>query len=98
MQKRFHTVFSGWVGVTAICAGQESSPDLAETSLEQLGNIKVYTASRHLQAAEDAPSSVSVITADEIQRYGYRTLLFLREHRCDEIQGFYFSRPLTLDG
>ena len=58
----------------ANCAGQESIPDLSEATLEQLGNVKVYGASKHLQAAGDAPSSVTVITADKIQKYGYRTL------------------------
>jgi outer membrane receptor protein involved in Fe transport len=53
---------------------QQSVPDLAEASLEQLANIKVYTASKHLQSAGDAPSSVTVITADEIQQNGYRNL------------------------
>ena len=56
------------------CVGQQSIPDLSEASLEQLGNIKVYSASKHLQKVGDAPSSVTVITADEIQEYGYRTL------------------------
>jgi outer membrane receptor protein involved in Fe transport len=62
------------LAVAMPCLAQESAPDLAEASLEQLGNIKVYTASKHLQSAGDAPSSVTVITADEIQQYGYRTL------------------------
>ena len=53
---------------------QESVPDLSEASLEQLGNIKVYSASKHFQLAGDAPSSVTLITADEIQQHGYRTL------------------------
>src|SRR6266496_2474838 len=56
------------------CIAQQSIPDLSEASLEQLGSIKVYSASKHLQAAGDAPSSVTVITAEEIQEHGYRTL------------------------
>jgi len=48
--------------------------DLGDASLEQLGAMKVYTASKHLQSGADAPSSVTVVTADEIQRHGYRTV------------------------
>jgi iron complex outermembrane receptor protein len=54
--------------------GQKPPSDLSEASLEQLGSIQVYTASKHLQSSEDAPSSVTVITADQIQEQGYRTL------------------------
>jgi len=55
-------------------AAQNTAPDLSEVSLEQLGNIQVYTASKHLQTTIDAPSSVTIITADQIQQHGYRTL------------------------
>jgi iron complex outermembrane receptor protein len=66
---------------------QEATKDLGEASLEELGNIQVYSASKHLQNARDAPSSVTVITADEIQKYGYRTLAdILRSAR-----GFYMT-------
>ena len=34
----------------------------------------VITASRHEQKASEAPASVAIITAAEIERYGYRTL------------------------
>jgi outer membrane receptor protein involved in Fe transport len=58
-----------------LCVAQSSSSDLADASLEQLGTVKVYTASKHLQSGADAPSSVTVVTADEIQRHGYRTVV-----------------------
>src|SRR5579859_2302514 len=56
------------------CAAQKAVPDLSEASLEQLGNIQVYGASMHMQPSGDAPSSVTVVTAAEIQEHGYRTL------------------------
>jgi outer membrane receptor for ferrienterochelin and colicins len=39
----------------------------------------IYTASKHEQKVTEAPSSVSIITADEIQMYGYRTLAEILE-------------------
>lgn len=60
---------------------------LADKSLEELANIEVYSASKHLQNISDAPSSVTVITADEIQRYGYRSLAEILE----SVRGFYIT-------
>jgi outer membrane receptor for ferrienterochelin and colicins len=68
-------------------AAQEKTKDLGEASLEDLGNIQVYSASKHMQSASDAPSSVTVITADEIQKYGYRTLADILE----SVRGFYIT-------
>jgi len=48
--------------------------DLTKMSIEDLMNVSVYSASRYEQKATEAPSSVSVVTADEIRKYGYRTL------------------------
>lgn len=40
-----------------------------------LGDIpSVFTASKYEQKVSEAPSSVSIITAEEIRKYGYRTL------------------------
>lgn len=61
--------------------------NLGEVSLQDLGKIQVYSASKHLQDARDAPSSVTVITADEIQKYGYRTLADILE----SVRGFYVT-------
>ncbi|MBZ0157521.1 MAG: TonB-dependent receptor [Alphaproteobacteria bacterium] len=48
--------------------------DLTALSIEELMDITVYSASKYRQDAQEAPSSVTVITAAEIKRYGYRTL------------------------
>ncbi|MBF8258255.1 MAG: outer membrane receptor for ferrienterochelin and colicin [Actinobacteria bacterium] len=48
--------------------------DLTEMSLESLMNVSVYSASKYEQKATEAPSSVSVVTAEEIRKFGYRTL------------------------
>ncbi len=69
--------------LNAAAAGQQTPKDLGQASLEELGSIQVYSASKHLQSTSDAPSSVTVITADEIQKYGYRTLAdLLGSVRC----------------
>jgi outer membrane receptor for ferrienterochelin and colicins len=59
--------------------------DLMSMDLEALARVKVYSASRHLEDAKDAPSAVSVITADEIRRYGWRTLA----DALRSLRGFY---------
>jgi len=46
-------------------------------TVEQLMNVEIATvfgASRYEQEVTDAPSAVSIITSDEIGKYGYRTL------------------------
>jgi len=63
--------------VLALLAGTlvaQSSQDIANASIEELMKIKVYSASRHEQNAGEAPSAVTVITRDQIQKYGFRTL------------------------
>ena len=48
-----------------------------DLSLDQLLDVnvdKVYGASKYEQNVSQAPSSVSLVTRDEIQKQGYRTL------------------------
>ncbi len=66
-------------------------PSLAELkalSIEELLDIPlVYGASRHSQKITEAPSSISIVTADEIKKFGYRTLADVLR----AVQGFYVS-------
>jgi iron complex outermembrane receptor protein len=48
--------------------------DLASVPLEQLLIMDVYSASRFVQKTREAPSTVVVITAADIRRFGWRTL------------------------
>jgi outer membrane receptor for ferrienterochelin and colicins len=66
---------------------QQGTKDLSQASLEELTNIQVYSASKHMQYASEAPSSVTVVTADEIQKYGYRTLADILQ----SVRGFYIT-------
>src|SRR2546423_176750 len=51
--------------------------DLTDLPLETLMGMEVptvYSASKFEQKTTEAPSSISIVTTEEIKRYGYRTL------------------------
>jgi len=63
--------------ISAVSCAGEVTQDLTELSLEELMKIKigtVYGASKFEQKVTEAPSSVSIITSDDIRKFGYRTL------------------------
>jgi iron complex outermembrane receptor protein len=65
----------------------QSDQDVLSLSIEDLAQAKVFTASRHAEKSQEAPSSVSVITADDIKKYGWRTL----GDALSSLRGFYTS-------
>jgi iron complex outermembrane receptor protein len=81
----------GAAGATADDATQASvtNSSLSDLTLEQLVNVevKVYAASRHEQPVSEAPAAVTIITRDDIQKYGYRTLA----QALASVPGFYMS-------
>src|SRR5258706_13485845 len=44
--------------------------DLADLSIEELGNIQVTSVSKHAERLSDAPASIYVITGEDIRRSG----------------------------
>ena len=66
---------------------QEAQGDPLGLSLDSLLNIQISSASKYDQTAREAPASVSVITSEDIERYGYRTLA----EALVNVRGFYGS-------
>ncbi len=63
-------------------------PVLTNLSIEELMEIEVatvYGASKYEQKVTEAPSSVTIITSDDIKKYGYRTLADILR----SVRGFY---------
>ncbi len=86
--------FASWMFLLGMfCGGpaaaqQPAQDDLGKQSMEDLVKMNVdsvYGATKFLQKAEDEASSISVVTADEIQKHGYRTLAEVLK----SISGFY---------
>lgn len=84
-----------WAQESAKTDGRVGTPgalatDPATLSLEQLVELpldSVYAASAYAQKISEAPASVSIITQEDIARFGYRTL----DDVLRSVRGFYVT-------
>ena len=68
-------IFFLWMmSLTTVSASwAQNQPDLADMSLEELMKVEVDTvtgASKYQQKVTEAPASVSLVTADDIKKFG----------------------------
>ena len=63
-----------WISIISSAPASGQGDDIMDLSPEALKKIQVYSASMYLQSDREAPSSVTVITAEQIRQFGYRTL------------------------
>jgi outer membrane cobalamin receptor len=65
--------------------GEDTSGD--EDALAKLLNTKVSTASRYLQTIKEAPAAITIISAEDIRRFGFRTLA----EALNSVSGFFVT-------
>jgi outer membrane receptor for ferrienterochelin and colicins len=89
--RQYAWLLSLFAGVVLCLANAEPAPaesSLADMDIGDLMKVPVvFSASKLEQKSTEAPSSTTVITSDEIKRYGYRTLADVLR----SVQGFYVS-------
>ncbi len=84
---------SALISAGSVQGAAESSIDVTALSIEQLLNTDFIPASRIAQQISDAPSAVSVVTANDIKNYGYRTLADV----LNSMRGLYVTRSFDYE-
>jgi len=63
-----------WISIAGPTGARAQGNDIMDLSPGALKNVQIYSASMYLQSDREAPSSMTVITAEQIRQFGYRTL------------------------
>ncbi|MBI5632538.1 MAG: TonB-dependent receptor [Nitrospirae bacterium] len=75
----------------AASEARASQRDLTQISIEELLDVEVYSASKTVQKTTKAPASVTIVTASDIRKFGYRTLADMLR----SVRGFYITYDRT---
>lgn len=99
LARRIALLLAGILAAIPAHAQSPTADGLTSLSLEELLKVdveRVFSASRFVQDASRAPASVTVITSEDIRRFGYRTLA----EALRSVPGFYttYDRNYTYLG
>src|SRR5882724_10700052 len=72
-----------WFGFSCLCG--QTAPTTEKSLFEDMPIVEA--AAQHAQSLEEAPASVTVITASDIRKFGYRTLA----EALADVRGLYVS-------
>jgi hypothetical protein len=84
------------IGIVWPTAGMAQESDLSTLSFEELLLVEVepvFGASRRLQPVTEAPASITIVTEEDIRRFGYRTLADILE----SVRGWYVTGDRNYD-
>jgi outer membrane receptor for ferrienterochelin and colicins len=84
------SLLSGLSLAPALAQEKQLPADLLDLSIEDLMRVEidsVYGASKFKQKVTQAPASVTIITSEDIQKHGYRTLADILRN----VRGFYIT-------
>ncbi|MBI4517861.1 MAG: TonB-dependent receptor [Deltaproteobacteria bacterium] len=79
--------------VALVGPGRAAADDVTERELLLFDEPQVSAAAKHTQPVREAPAAVTVITKDDIRRFGYRTLA----EALRSVRGFYGSSDRNYD-
>ena len=81
----FHLILFAFMFPCMLYGEDYNDESLDDMSLSSLLNVRINSAAKYAQTTAEAPSSVTIITSQDIENYGYETL----EDVLASVRGFY---------